>query len=91
MVFDVDDTCLQTLYPKGEEKEAEKFTCSIQQGPYKVFERHGLVFAYMRLPEKEPPFPEWETNFTVYSDTKLVPYSNFQHRNWLQGAGQCCR
>jgi nitrite reductase/ring-hydroxylating ferredoxin subunit len=84
MVFDVDGTCLHVPYPKGEEKEAERFACSIRQGAYKAFERHGLVFAYMGPPEKEPPFPEWEGNFTVADTDELVPYSNFQHCNWLQ-------
>ena len=84
MVFDVDGTCLHVPYPKGEEAEAKKFACSIHQGAYKAFERHGLVFAYMGPPESEPPFPEWEENFTVAPGDELVPYSNFQHCNWLQ-------
>lgn len=84
MVFDVDGTCLHVPYPKGEEKEAERFACSIRQPAYKAFERHGLVFAYMGPPEKEPPFPEWETDFTVSETDELVPYSNWQHCNWLQ-------
>jgi len=84
MVFDVDGACLHVPYPKGEEKEAEKFACSIRQGAYKAFERNGLVFAYMGPPEKEPPFPEWERNFTVAETDELVPYSNWQHCNWLQ-------
>jgi len=84
MVFDVDGTCLHVPYPKGEEAESEKFACSIRQGAYKAFERHGLVFAYMGSPEREPPFPEWESNFTVLPGDELVPYSNFQHCNWLQ-------
>lgn len=84
MVFDVDGACLHVPYPKGEEKELEKFACSIRQGAYKAFERHGLVFAYMGPPEKEPPFPEWESDFTVLEGDELVPYSNFQHCNWLQ-------
>lgn len=84
MVFDVDGTCLHVPFPKGEEKEAEKYACSIRQGAYKAVERHGLVFAYMGPPEKEPPFPEWEGNFTVAEGDELVPYSNFQHCNWLQ-------
>jgi len=84
MVFDVDGTCLHVPYPTGEDKEAQKFACSIQQGAYKAFERHGLVFAYMGPPDKEPPFPEWESNFTVADTDELVPYSNFQHCNWLQ-------
>lgn len=84
MVFDVDGTCLHVPYPSGEDKEAQKFACSIQQGAYKAFERHGLVFAYMGPPDKEPPFPEWESNFTVADTDELVPYSNFQHCNWLQ-------
>ena len=84
MVFDVDGTCLHVPYPKGEEKEAERFACSIQQGAYKAVEKHGLVFAYMGPPEKEPPFPLWEGDFTVLPGDELVPYSNFQHCNWLQ-------
>jgi phenylpropionate dioxygenase-like ring-hydroxylating dioxygenase large terminal subunit len=84
MVFDVDGTCLHVPYPKGEEKEAERFACSLRQGAYKAFERSGLVFAYMGPPEREPPFPEWEQNFTVLPGDELVAYSNFQHCNWLQ-------
>lgn len=84
MIFDIDGTCLKVPYPDGEEKEAEKFGCTIQQGAYKAFERHGLIFAYMGHPDKEPPFPEWEKDFTVAQSDELVPYSNFQHCNWLQ-------
>lgn len=84
MVFDVDGTCLHVPFPKGEEKEAERFACSIQQGAYRAIERNGLVFAYMGPPEKEPPFPEWEGDFTVAPGDELVPFSNFQHCNWLQ-------
>lgn len=84
MVFGVDGTCLHVPFPKGEEREAEKYACSIQQGAYKAVERNGLVFAYMGPPDKEPPFPEWEGDFTVQATDELVPYSNFQHCNWLQ-------
>ncbi|BDB27950.1 ring-hydroxylating oxygenase subunit alpha [Cupriavidus sp. TA19] len=84
MVFDVDGACLHVPFPKGEEKEAEKYACSIRQGAYKAFERNGLVFAYMGPPDEEPPFPEWEADFTVLPGDELVPYSNFQHCNWLQ-------
>lgn len=84
MVFDVDGTCLKAPFPAGEEKEAERYRCSIRQGAYKAFERHGLVFAYMGPPEDEPPFAEWEGNFTVADTDELVAYSNFQHCNWLQ-------
>lgn len=84
MVFDVDGSCLHVPFPKGEEKEAEKYACSIQQGAYKAIERNGLVFAYMGPPDEEPPFPEWEQDFTVLPGDELVPYSNFQHCNWLQ-------
>jgi nitrite reductase/ring-hydroxylating ferredoxin subunit len=84
MVFDVDGTCLHVPFPKGEEKEADRYACSIQQGAYKAIERNGLVFAYMGPPDAEPPFPEWEGDFTVLPGDELVPYSNFQHCNWLQ-------
>jgi phenylpropionate dioxygenase-like ring-hydroxylating dioxygenase large terminal subunit len=84
MQFDVDGTCLRVPFPQGEEEEGERYRCSIRQGAYKAFERHGLVFAYMGPPADEPPFPEWESNFTVAEGDELVPYSNFQHANWLQ-------
>lgn len=84
MVFDIDGTCLRAPFPKGEEEEGERYRCSVRQGAYKAFERHGLVFAYMGPPDEEPPFPEWEGNFTVMDGDELVPYSNFQHCNWLQ-------
>ncbi|KER69945.1 (2Fe-2S)-binding protein [Burkholderia cepacia] len=84
MVFDVDGTCLHAPFPAGEEKEAEKYACSIRQGAYKAVERNGLIFAYMGPPDEEPPFPEWEGDFTVLPGDELVPYSNFQHCNWLQ-------
>ncbi|MFM2119984.1 MAG: hypothetical protein RL722_1452, partial [Pseudomonadota bacterium] len=84
MQFDVDGSCLRVPFPQGEEEEGERYRCSIRQGAYKAFERHGLVFAYMGPPEDEPPFPEWEGNFTVIEGDELVPYSNFQHCNWLQ-------
>lgn len=84
MVFDVDGACLHVPFPAGEEKDGEKYASSIRQGAYKAFERHGLVFAYMGPPDDEPPFPEWEQNFTVMEGDELVPYSNFQHCNWLQ-------
>ena len=84
MQFDVDGTCLRVPFPEGEEEEGERYRCSIRQGAYKAFERHGLVFAYMGPPDAEPPFPEWEGDFTVAQGDELVPYSNFQHCNWLQ-------
>ncbi|MCB1957984.1 MAG: Rieske 2Fe-2S domain-containing protein [Rhodocyclaceae bacterium] len=84
MTFDIDGTCLRVPFPEGEHEEGERYRCSIRQGAYKAFERHGLVFAYMGPPEEEPPFPEWEGNFTVADGDELVPYSNFQHCNWLQ-------
>ncbi len=84
MVFDVDGTCLRVPFPEGEEEEGERYRCSIRQGAYKTIEHSGLVFAYMGPPDQEPPFPEWEGNFTVVEGDELVPYSNFQHCNWLQ-------
>ncbi|MBT5514643.1 MAG: Rieske 2Fe-2S domain-containing protein [Rhodospirillaceae bacterium] len=83
-VYDVDGTCLEVPAPTGEEEEAEKFRKSVCQGAYKAFERHGLVFAYMGPAEEAPPFPEWESDFSVHPDDELVPFSNFQHCNWLQ-------
>jgi len=83
-VYDVDGTCLEVPAPTGEEEEAERFRKTICQGAYKAFERNGLVFAYMGPPAEEPPFPEWESDFTVHEDDELVAFSNYQHCNWLQ-------
>ena len=83
MVFDVDGTCLRAV-PRRRRAETEKYACSIRQGAYKAVERNGLVFAYMGPPDEEPPFPEWEGDFTVLPGDELVPFSNFQHCNWLQ-------
>jgi nitrite reductase/ring-hydroxylating ferredoxin subunit len=80
-VWDVDGGCLQVPFPKGEEREAEAFAKTICQGAYKAFERSGLVFAYMGPPDEEPPFPEWEGNFTCHPDDELVP---LQQRRELQ-------
>jgi phenylpropionate dioxygenase-like ring-hydroxylating dioxygenase large terminal subunit len=80
MVFDLDGTCLHVPDRKGDEKEAERFACSLRQGAYKAFERSGLVFACMG-PESEPPFSEREQNFTVVPGDEVVAYSNFQHCN----------
>jgi phenylpropionate dioxygenase-like ring-hydroxylating dioxygenase large terminal subunit len=83
-VFDVDGMCLEVPFPKGEEQEAARAKEKICQGAYKAFERDGLVFAYMGPPEEEPPFPNWENDFTVHPDDHLAAYSNFQTCNWLQ-------
>lgn len=83
-VFDIDGSCLEVPFPKGEEKEAAKAKEKICQGAYKAFERDGLVFAYLGPPEEEPPFLDWEDGFTVHPDDECVPYSNFQTCNWLQ-------
>lgn len=83
-VFDVDGSCLEVPMPKGEEEEGEQLAKKICQGAYKAFEKDGLVFAYMGPPEEEPPFPEWEGDFTVHPDDHVLPYSNVQTCNWLQ-------
>ena len=70
--------------PTGEEKDGAEFAARIWQGAYKAIERDGLVFAYMGPREEEPPFPEWEGNFTLEGDDELAAYSNFQTCNWLQ-------
>ncbi len=58
MVFDIDGTCLRVPFPEGEEEEGERYRCSIRQGAYKAFERHGLIFAYMGPPEQEATLPQ---------------------------------
>lgn len=83
-VFDVDGRCLEIPAPTGEEKDGAEFAARIWQGAYKAIERDGLVFAYMGPREEEPPFPEWEGNFTLEGDDELAAYSNFQTCNWLQ-------
>ncbi len=83
-IFDVDGRCLEVPSAKGEEKEGALFAQKIWQPAYKAFERHGLVFVYMGPPNEEPPFPDWEDGFTVAEGDELLPFSNFQHCNWLQ-------
>jgi phenylpropionate dioxygenase-like ring-hydroxylating dioxygenase large terminal subunit len=82
--FDVDGTCLEVPMPSGEEEEGCRMAKNLCQPAYKAIEKHGLVFAYMGPPEEEPPFPDWEGDFTLHSDDKLAPYSNVQTCNWLQ-------
>ena len=82
--FDVDGTCLEVPMPTGEEEEGCRMAKNLCQPAYKAVEKNGLIFAYMGPPEEEPPFPEWEGDFTCHSDDKLVPYSNVQTCNWLQ-------
>ncbi len=66
--FDVDGTCLKVPMPTGEEEEGCRLAKTICQGAYKAVEKHGLVFAYMGPPDEEPPFPEWEGDFTLHPD-----------------------
>ncbi len=82
--WDVDGRCLEVPSAKGEEAEGEQLAARVWQPAYKAFERNGLVFAYMGPPEKEPPFPEWEDDFTLMDGDELVPYSNRDDANWLQ-------
>jgi len=82
--FDVDGSCIEVPMPTGEEEEGCRLAKTICQGAYKTVERHGLIFAYMGPPEEEPPFPDWEGNFTCHEDDKLAPFSNVQTCNWLQ-------
>jgi len=83
-IYDIDGSCLEVPMPTGEEEEGCRLAGLICQGAYKAVEKHGLIFAYMGPPEEEPPFPEWEGDFTCHSDDKLVPFSNVQTCNWLQ-------
>lgn len=83
-VFDVDGQCLEVPFPTGQEAEGAAYAKTIFQGAYKAFERNGLVFAYMGPVEEEPPFPEYEGDFTLMPGDELVPYSNFNPCNWLQ-------
>ncbi|MEE2699561.1 MAG: Rieske 2Fe-2S domain-containing protein [Pseudomonadota bacterium] len=82
--FDVDGTCLEVPMPTGEEEEGCRMAKNLCQPAYKAVEKSGLIFAYMGPPEEEPPFPEWEGDFTCHPDDKLVPFSNVQTCNWLQ-------
>lgn len=78
-VWDVDGRLLET---PGEPKDT-KIPERVCQGAYPAFERDGLVFAYMGLPEEKPAFPEYDA-YNYPEGNKLVAFSNIYPCNWLQ-------
>ena len=78
-VYDVDGTILDM----PAEPEDSRIYDTVVHGAYPAFERHGLVFAWMGLPEEKTDFPEYD-GFHLPEGTRLVPFSNIYPCNWLQ-------
>lgn len=77
--YDVDGTLLETPCEPPESRLKETVT----QGAYPAFERDGLVFAYMGVPDEQPDFPAFDA-YVYPKGTRLVPFSNVYPCNWLQ-------
>ncbi len=54
----------------------------VRQGAYPTIERHGLVFAYLGAPDRQPAFPDYDTLNLLGVD--LRPYALSHDCNWLQ-------
>ena len=80
-LYDVDGTILETPCEPAE----STLRNTLCHGAYPAFERDGLVFAYMGLPEQKPGFPEYDC-YTLPQGNRLIPFSNIYPCNWLQVA-----
>lgn len=78
-LYDIDGTILET----PAEPPDSRLKKTICQGAYPAFERDGLVFAYMGLPESKPKFEVFDA-YVLPKGTRLVPFSNVFDCNWLQ-------
>ncbi len=79
-LFDVDGRVLEVPgQPAGIE---EKIQQNVTIGAYPVRDYKGLVFAYLGPPEKQPPFPVYDT--LEIPDQIMVPYKAPFGCNWLQ-------
>lgn len=77
--FDVDGRLLEA----PAEPSGSPLKDTVCQGAYPAFERDGLVFAYMGPPDQKPAFPIFD-GYVLPEGTRLVPFSNVFHCNWLQ-------
>ena len=76
-LFDIDGTILET----PGEPSASRLKSSFRHGSYPALDHHGLIFAYLGLPEQQPDFPILDSY--QYPDDELAPYSIWHSCNWL--------
>ena len=77
--FDVDGTILDT----PAEPASSRIRSNFRQGAYAVREQHGLLFAYMGLPESMPELPAYDT-YAHPPDNRIAPFKMSLPCNWLQ-------
>ncbi len=82
--FDVDGTILDT----PAEPPGSTLKDRLHHGAYPNREFNGLVFAYLGPPEKEPPFPEFET-FALPGYRSEPWGGNVLPCNWVQIKENC--
>jgi phthalate 4,5-dioxygenase oxygenase subunit len=63
-------------------RTSERFRQSIRPRAYALYEAEGLIFAYLGLPEKMPPFPDWAWRSVAASERAIVKIR--VDANWLQ-------
>jgi phenylpropionate dioxygenase-like ring-hydroxylating dioxygenase large terminal subunit len=77
--FDVDGTILET----PGEPASSTLKDRLCQGAYPVHESNGIVFAYMGPPDRQPPFPAYDS-FTRAGHRAIPGQKYFYPCNWLQ-------
>ncbi len=78
-LFDKDGTILETPGEPADSTLKDR----LFQGAYPVHEYNGMVFAYMGPPDKQPPFPMYDSFFRP--GYKLMPGKHYEYPcNWLQ-------
>ncbi|MGH7053548.1 MAG: Rieske 2Fe-2S domain-containing protein [Stellaceae bacterium] len=78
-LYGTDGTILET---PGEPAEST-WKDRLFHGAYPVHERNGIVFAYLGPPDRQPPFPTYDT--FVQKGYRLIPGRKYIYPcNWLQ-------
>jgi nitrite reductase/ring-hydroxylating ferredoxin subunit len=78
-LFGVDGTILET---PGEPPEST-LKDRLYHGAYPIREEHGIVFAYMGPPDRQPPFPIYDS--FVRPGYRMIPGQKYFYPcNWLQ-------
>jgi nitrite reductase/ring-hydroxylating ferredoxin subunit len=78
-LFGVDGTILETPGEPADSTLKDR----LYHGAYPVYERNGVVFAYMGPPEQRPPFPVYDT--FDRPGYRMIPGRKYSYPcNWLQ-------
>ena len=78
-LYDVDGKILET---PGEPPDST-LKDRLHHGAYPTLEHAGLVFAYMGPPDKQPPFPVWDT-YDLPGYRSIPGFKAIWPCNWLQ-------